>query len=820
MDTNSNPNSFIAFPSHIVPAATVPLDKLSEEVKKIDKKIGEQYAKLDKIKAEGQSTFGHLFNEDKYSPATKVTKKIQDLQAEKKALYDENPQWIWATQFGNAMINYGRTNLIGRDEYLYQYANAAVRDTEFTHITSLYAGDMGKALPAYLRQVNQAPAVINRMVGEADAVGLKYYVSVINSDAINAKLDKYADEMTAKITRYARQRANVHATLGQPLEQGDQWETEMPDFEDMGFNTYKTDEEVMVKRGLDYLMRKPDLAYKYKFSHQGLRNYITTGKMCFEVFDDIADPNIQPVDSRDLFYLLSPSSPFIQHGMGAGRYFAATPQELIDLMPELSAEKVEELRSLALNYQGGQMGAELIERNGCFEVMVRNKVQYLYLHCWRFNFRATKRVRVKIIENKYDLDNPHIMYVSDSDNDKNASYDYRYVEEIWEGYRYGNNNFYQLRPVAGQHLIGDYLDKKTLNFIGIVDPNPSLVQLIQPFESLRIQVFYAVERLMAQVQGKILCVDEANESDNADNAYNMKVFSIYRYNSAKEGDQQLMGVNGAKNLNKPDVLDLGLSSAINDLLRFIAFLDQNVAMITGINGARRGDIKSDTGLGQTQESIQASSMSTQPYFTTYFTIVAQVLEKVCEQMQRSWGGKDITKYFLGEGGMELLNMMSASDWHLQRYGLFIENGANDEVNKAKIERMAETMAATASDPDMVLSLIKIMNANGAKEAETIFEKGIDALKKAQAQAQQGQQQMAHAQEERFKLIEENKNLREQIKAKGSTDVAEINKSGKLEETQMKLEHKENEQDVAKANDIDLMVAENELSGAQEQMMPQ
>lgn len=802
MDNTTDPSSFLSFPSHIVPAATIPMDELQGKIKEIDNQIAVQMKKLADIKSkQGDSSTGY----------SNVEAKVQELEKKRASLRSDNPQWVWATQFANALINYGRTSLTNRDQLLFQYANAQVDDSEFSHITQLYAGGMGKALPAYIRQVNRAPAVLNRIVGEADAQGLRYSVGVINSDAVNEKQNKHAEEMATMLTRMARQKAGVTQMLGRPVDPMDEAEVpEIEDFSTFNFSTYHIDEEVMVKRGLDYLMRKPDCAFKYKFSHMGLRNYITTSKMCFEVWDDIADPNITSIDSRDLFYILSPSSPFIHHGMGAGRYFAETPQGLIDMMPEMAADEGERLKSLAITYQGGQMGAELITRNGCFEVKMANKASYLYLHCYKFNFRATKRVRVRIIENKYDLANPHIKYVDDKDDEKGAKYEYRFVEEIWEGYKYGADGFYQLRPIPNQHLVGDYIDKKTLNFVGIVDPNPSLIQLIQPFESLRMQVFFAIERLMAQVQGKILCVDEANESDNSDNAYNMKVYSLYKYNSAKEGDQQLLTPGGAKNLNKPEVLDLGLSNAVTDLLRFVQFIDINVDAITGINGARRGEVKSDTGLGQQEAASQASALQTTPYFTAYYTIVQMTLEKVCEQMQRSWGGKDITKMFLGKNGMELLNLMSTSEWNLPKYGVFLENSAGDDAVKDKIYNLAQALMPIQTEPDLALAVVKMINSDSAKEAELIFERGVAAMKKINEQTGKSQQAQAEMQQKFLQSQEENKNLREQIKAAGNKTVAEVNKSAKLEDTDKKLEFKSHEQHVKKVDNIDSMVAEHEL----------
>lgn len=254
-----------------------------------------------------------------------------------------------------------------------------------------------------------------------------------------------------------------------------------------------------------------------------------------------------------------------------------------------------------------------------------------------------------------------------------------------------------------------------------------------------------------------------------------------------------------------------MSNAINDLLRFVQFLDINVDAITGINGARRGEIKSDTGNGQMEQAQAASAMQTTPYFTTHYTVVGMVLEKVCEQMQRSWGGKDIVKTFLGQNGMELLNLMSKSEWNLHRYGLFIENGANDEAVKDRIYNLAQALMPIQTSPDLALALIKIVNADSSKEAERIFEHAVKAMNLINERGAKSQQEQAAMQQQLLQSQEENKNLREKIKADGAKAVAMVNKSAKLEDTEMKQEFKMDEQHVKKVNDMDLMVADKELN---------
>ena len=82
------------------------------------------------------------------------------------------------------------------------------------------------------------------------------------------------------------------------------------------------------------------------------------------------------------------------------------------------------------------------------------------------------------------------------------------------------------------------------------------------------------------------------------------------------------------------------------------------------------------------------------------------------------------------------------------------------------------------------------------------------LSQNDAQFKQAQQQLVQEQEQ-------NKNLREKIKAMSDAHVAEINKSAKLEDTEMKLEHKTNTQIVKKSDDLDLMVANKELNPKEE-----
>ena len=809
----SFPTPPIGFPSAFVPASDTRIEEIQKKVDRTYDVLTKKIAKRDAL-MEGKVTERERAEVELGQAYQALSKSISKLEGEIVTHYTENTQWSWCKQWADGLSAYYYATLNQKDRRLYALMEAEVDESRFAHFTSLYVNDEQASAPAYLRRVGIAPAIRNRIVGEVNAAGLRYGVSVINSEAINAKIDEHAKEVADKVTKQYRQRAQMQQALGVPLVEGDEWQTEAEDFEDMDFKHYKTDKEVMIKDGLDYLTRNVDLAYKYKLGNQGMANYLATNKLCNRVI--VGDnPDIKSIDSRNLIAVLSGNSPFIQHGMAAGEWFEATPQELMDMYPNMSERDREKLNSWIGIFMERVEGYEsVLESCGCFVKRDNEgREANVYVNCFHFNVRASKRLRVQIIENKFDVENPHIKYVDDKANAEGAKYRYKYLDEIWEMTKIGLDIYVNMRPLPNQHTAGGYASRKTLDYVGIIDPNPSIMQLIEPFEELRTAVFYTLEKLTAQAKGKILLVDEANESMDAANSYNMNVHSIYKYNSAKEGDQQLLNPNGAKNLNKPDVVDFGIASSTTALYSFLNYIDINVDRITGINGARRGELKSDTGLGQMEQSNAASAMATQPYFTVYYTVVSMTLQKVCEAMQRSWGGKDIVKYFLGEDGMKLLNLMKETEWWLDQYGVFVDGGVNDAQMKANIQQIANAMLPIQTDPNIALALIKMYDASSAKEAQNIFEEALKVVNKYRDEQAAAQQQASQVPVQIKQAEEEAETMRVKMKIDGDIAVKQLEVQGELQKESMKQDFKMGEQTVKKQNAIDETLVEAETQAA-------
>ena len=755
----------------------------------------------------------HSQEDKKLAPVIETAEYI--VPAKTKGVKSKNDcaQHKWATRHLDNMFFDGQFGKRSELEKLYQYAEARVDEALLTRVTGIYSkgsGGIEKVIPAEIRQVNRIPTILNRLIGEAWTQPIKYAVTATNADAVVSKLEKFVAEASEKVARMVRQQSGIDKILGDKLYEEDEQLVLPQEVEEMNFSTYREADEIMMQDALNYLMSKTSNSnIRYKLTNQNYRDYLICNEMASQIYIDLDDPNFDRIDPRDLGYILSPNSPFIHHGQAAWRYIVDTPMGFINRFPDLPKEDVENLQTMHNLFVDGKIHVNnIFEKTGCNGfISERNGYRALYISAMFGTWRASKRLRVKISENKFDADNPHIHFVDDSDNSASSKYEHRYIEEIWEGYKIGSI-YHRVRPRPGQNMAGDNIREKDLSIIGIVDPNPSIVRLVQPFEELRMEAFFNVERLMNQIQGNVLIFDEAIESDNADNVYNMRASGLWKINTAKEGDMQIG--TGNKQAMKPDVKDMSGSMALTQLMNFITFLDMNVMMITGINDARQGITKPDAGLGVMQNANMASQMTTQPYLTTWYTMCQIILQKLLEELKPAWSGKEVTRYFLGDAGYELLQV-KPGDWDANVYGVFVENAANSDFMKSKIIAIAEKVLPVSSDPELALAIIKMQNSNNPNEAIRIFEKGVETIKKLQ---EQSRQDALNAQQQNLQAMSEKEQAKMQVennKVQGGIQEATIAAQAKLKDTEMKLEAKGELTDVQKQNKIDEKMVDHELS---------
>lgn len=734
-----------------------------------------------------------------------------DIVPSNKKEYDH-----WIRQWVDAIINYGQYCFTERDASNQNCALGIINAGDYAHITDLFVaptqnnkpsignsqrgrGGFKKALPAKLRPINVVAAAENKFVGRIEGEGFDFAAYVVNEDAVSQKLEDFSAEYAAKLTRFARQQAGLDKILGTHLIEGDEVEQVIPEeVENAKFSTFQQENEIQVTRGLAYLLSKKNIFLQHKFVEQGARSFYRTGKMAFDTFIE-NDPNAQFIPPQNLIYELNSNSPFIQHGRYCGYFWAGTPQEIIDKCPELTKQEIDQIEAQfkVLQNQGAKNGLSTWYR---WDGGINTFLFTPYKVYWS----ALKRMKVKITPNKFDEENPHIHFVDEKEKaneDKGEKIEYRYLKTWFEGTKIGMSVYYQCREIPGQHRPQDEPEIVDSPLIGIVNPNPCPVDLIKPLAELRTECWFSIERLLGQAKGNILVVDEAGGQDVFGQNYNMLAYGVYVHDSSLESPD------GAKAQQMPVTKDMGLSQAVTDLMRTIAFIDQNIALVTGDNDASRGVVKSDQTLGVTQNALQQAQFTLQPYYAMYYTTVEMALQALCNLMRPAWSGRKKTAYFMGDSGYEFLNLDPGSKWNLADYGIFLRNSVGSTAAKKLMVGVGTQIMERSSDPEMALAVMKMVRAKSDAECEQIFKKTSDALRKIKNASDQREQANKQAEIQAMMTNNQERNQIENKKADSPVNVAVINAQAKDKLQDKKNAHKEDEQSVQFKNDIAMLMAD-------------
>lgn len=717
---------------------------------------------------------------------------------------DDDAKAVWMQQFADAIVNFGQWCFDGNDQINFDAARANVNPNDFQHITNLVVApvknpngtvSLQRSLPARLRPINALAHMINKAVGRVEGEGFDFTAHVVNEDAISNKLEDLSAELMRKMTQYIRQQSGVTEILGRPLKEGDDVAPVIPkEVEEMSLSTFQQENEIEVTKGLNYLMSKKNLFLKYKLTEQGLRNYLITRKMAFDTFVEY-DPTFESIDPRFLIYELDSNSPFIHHGRYAGYQYTATPQELIDRCPELTDEQVKYIET---QFKTLQANGQLRSPSPYWGWDTQLKT--FYFSPYKLYWKALKRVKVKVSPNRFDEDNPHIHFIGPDEKIRaGEKVETRYVNTLFECTKIGSM-YYQCREIPGQHQPQDEPAYRELPLIGIIDPNPSPIDLTRHLQDIYIECWYTIERLLGQAKGKVLVIDEAMEEDGPQQLYNMLAFGVYKYNSAKEGDQN-------RQLNPPVERDMGLSQAVTDVMRLASYVIETINMVTGNNDASTGIVKSDQTAVATSNAVQQQQLTMTPYYTVYYTVVEMVMQALCNLMRPAWAGKKKTAWFMGDNGSEFLNLEPGKKWDLDDYGVSVINSVGASQAKQLMIQMGTQMASTVNDPDLALGIMKMFRAKTDDEAERVFKQGIESMKKIQAEQRQMQQQQFEVQQKTLQQQAQFKQSIDEKKADAPVNVQTLKNAGDIEKLKLKQEHDADKQTVDYKNQILLKAAE-------------
>lgn len=324
----------------------------------------------------------------------------------------------------------------------------------------------------------------------------------------------------------------------------------------------------------------------------------------------------------------------------------------------------------------------------------------------------------------------------------------RWVNEVYEGWRIGQDIYCNLRAVPVQRNEMNNCSKCKLEYNGrkysdTHAENISVMEIGMPFQILYIIVTYILEKTIAKSKGKILLIDQnaiPNEGDWDDEKF-------FYYSEALGYallNRNQIGVD--KSWNQYQVVDMGLFDQIKQLIELRNSFKQDWDDVIGISRQRKGQTYATDGQGVNERAVFQSTVITDMIFIGFEEFVETELQGIMDYAKYLTAKGEKSMYNDDDYGTMLMEIFPG-DFTMEELGVFIERSPDIMEKKQKMEQAALQMVANGkTKASTVLEIIDSINIAELKQK----------LKQVEALEAQIEQSQAQNQQEADKAIEEMK----------------------------------------------------------------
>jgi hypothetical protein len=344
------------------------------------------------------------------------------------------------------------------------------------------------------------------------------------------------------------------------------------------------------------------------------------------------------------------------------------------------------------------------------------------------------------------------------DREKGEQVEWRWVNEVYEGFRIGDDIYTGLRacPIQRNEMNNHSTCKLSYNgrkYSDTHSDNISVLEMGIPFQILYIIISYTLEKTIAKSKGKILLIDQ-NAIPDEDEWDEEKFFYYAEGLGYGLLNRNQIGVD--KTWNQYQVVDMSLFDQIKQLIDMQQHLKQEWDDIIGINRQRKGQTYASDGQGVNERAAFQSTVITDMIFVGYEEFAESELQ----------GFLDLAKFLTSKGvygtynddelGTQLMEIFP-EDFMNEDLGVFVER-ASEQIRKLEEMRSyAQAMLQNDHKPSTVLEIIDAINVSELKTRLKQIE-AIDAQIEQQNAA--NEQEAEAAADERKKMFMEYEKLLE------------------------------------------------------------
>ncbi len=647
----------------------------------------------------------------------------------------------------------------------YDLYNSIYSEKDLKYVTNPFKQQDG--FPAMAQDYNIIKPKIDLLLGEETKRPFNFRV-VHTSDIATSEIQDKAKQMIVdyvQATIMSKLGPEEQARYQEALQSGEIMTPEQ--IQKYISKDYKDIAEITAYHSLNYLKNKLNITHEF---FKGWKDALIGGEEIYYVGIVNGEPCMQRINPIYFDYDSDTSDlEFIHEAQWCCYEMIMSLTEVYDrLYDKMSEKQLNELLDMMDDRSKGGVTPEVRKTSLDYPHIKTHSINGFSsnpfeeadnIHVWHCCWKSLKKIGfVNIINPETGMPEEYQVDETYKETGNELDVEWKWIIEVWEGYRIGQDLYVGIQPVEYQHVSADNPNAQRLPYTGVIYNNTnsrprSLVSMMKPLQYMYIVLWYRLELAMARDKGKVVTMDitQIPKSMNIDVAKWMHYLSALGVNFVNPYEEgwDIPGREGGKpsQFNQISALDLTMANTIDQYINLMDKIESMLSEISGVSKQREGSISSNELVGNVERSVVQSAHITEPWFWVHNQVKKECLTMLLDTAKHAWkDNKTSIQYVLDDATRAFLTL--SDDFFYEDMDIFVEDTTK---NQQQIEALKNLMQPAMQNGASLLDIAEIITMDNVtmirSKLEEIEQKRMEqqqAMEQAQAEREQ---QMAQIQNE-------------------------------------------------------------------------
>lgn len=647
----------------------------------------------------------------------------------------------------------------------YDLYNSIYSEKDLKYVTNPFKQQDG--FPAMAQDYNIIKPKIDLLLGEETKRPFNFRV-VHTSDIATSEIQDKAKQMIVdyiQATIMSKLGPEEQARYQEALQSGEIMTPEQ--IQKYISKDYKDIAEIIAYHSLNYLKNKLNVTHEF---FKGWKDALIGGEEIYYVGIVNGEPCLQRINPIYFDYDSDTSDlEFIHEAQWCCYEMIMSLTEVYDrLYDKMSEKQLNELLDMMDDRSKGGVTPEVRKTSLDYPHIKTHSINGFSsnpfeeadnIHVWHCCWKSLKKIGfVNIINPETGMPEEYQVDETYKETGNELDVEWKWIIEVWEGYRIGQDLYVGIQPIEYQHISADNPNAQRLPYTGVIYNNTnsrprSLVSMMKPLQYMYIVLWYRLELAMARDKGKVVTMDitQIPKSMNIDVAKWMHYLSALGVNFVNPYEEgwDIPGREGGKpsQFNQISALDLTMANTIDQYINLMNKIESMLSEISGVSKQREGSISSNELVGNVERSVVQSAHITEPWFWVHNQVKKECLTMLLDTAKHAWkDNKTSIQYVLDDATRAFLTL--SDDFFYEDMDIFVEDATK---NQQQIEALKNLMQPAMQNGASLLDIAEIITMDNVtmirSKLEEIEQKRMEqqqAMEQAQAEREQ---QMAQIQNE-------------------------------------------------------------------------